>query len=161
MTYGAIRMYLNRAGKRVLNKRVTPHMLRHSSATFYANKLNRYQLCYRYGWAFSSRMVDRYLDREGILEESTAIKVREDEISKANKDSGVLREDLSLVKEMNTDLTSEVQLLRDEIEDLKQGKGFMTILMNLARQQKEMATVLKGLSGREFDVVLQQGLRRV
>lgn len=38
----------------VLKKHVNLHMLRHSSATYWAPKMNRYQLCAKYGWAFSS-----------------------------------------------------------------------------------------------------------
>ena len=58
MTYPAMKMVVSRLGRRALGKRVTPHMLRHSSATFYANKLkNPYKLCYRYGWTMASEMV--------------------------------------------------------------------------------------------------------
>lgn len=39
---------------------------RHSSATYYASKLNRQQLCIRYGWAISSRMPDTYFTRSGV-----------------------------------------------------------------------------------------------
>ncbi len=42
-------------------------MLRHSSATYWAPKMNRYQLCAKYGWAFSSDMPDRYIGRKGII----------------------------------------------------------------------------------------------
>lgn len=66
ITYDAMRMFLHRLGKRVLNKKINPHLFRHSSATFYAPKLNRQQLCYRYGWKFSSDMPDVYISRAGM-----------------------------------------------------------------------------------------------
>jgi len=65
-TYDAVRMFLVRLGKKVLNKEVYPHLFRHSSATYYAPKLNRQELCYRYGWAFSSNMPDVYISRAGM-----------------------------------------------------------------------------------------------
>lgn len=65
-SYDNARQILYRLGKRVLNKSIHYHLLRHSSATYYANKLNRQELCYRYGWAFSSRMPDVYISRAGM-----------------------------------------------------------------------------------------------
>ncbi len=53
-------------GKRVLNKPIYFHLFRHSSATYYASKLNRQELCYRYGWKFSSNMPDVYISRAGM-----------------------------------------------------------------------------------------------
>lgn len=67
-TYNSIRMVLTRKGKRYLNRRVYPHLFRHSSATYYADKLNRQELCKRYGWTFSSNVVDVYISRAGIEE---------------------------------------------------------------------------------------------
>lgn len=51
---------------RVLNRSIHYHLFRHSSATYYASRLNRQQLCIRYGWAFSSRMPDVYIARIGV-----------------------------------------------------------------------------------------------
>jgi hypothetical protein len=55
-----------RLGKKVLKKSVHFHLFRHSSATYYATKLNRQELCYRYGWKFSSNMPDVYISRAGM-----------------------------------------------------------------------------------------------
>ena len=65
-SYDAMRMFLSRLGKKVLNKKIYPHLFRHSSATYYASKLNRQELCYRYGWKFSSDMPDVYISRAGM-----------------------------------------------------------------------------------------------
>ena len=65
-TYSSIRAFLRRLGIKVLNKSVHPHLFRHSSATYYANKLNRQELCIRYGWKFSSDMPDVYISRAGM-----------------------------------------------------------------------------------------------
>lgn len=64
--YDAVRMFLNRLGKKILNKKVYCHLFRHSSATYYSTRLNRQELCYRYGWAFSSDMPDIYISRAGM-----------------------------------------------------------------------------------------------
>jgi integrase len=64
--YVAARFFLMRLGRKVLKKSIHYHLFRHSSATYYATKLNRQQSCYRYGWAFSSRMPDIYISRSGM-----------------------------------------------------------------------------------------------
>ncbi len=64
--YTAARLFLHRLGMRVLKRSIHYHLFRHSSATYYASKLNRQQLCIRYGWAFSSRMPDVYIARSGV-----------------------------------------------------------------------------------------------
>jgi integrase len=66
-SYETTRSFIARLGKRVLGRRVNFHLFRHSSATYYASKLNRQELCYRYGWAFSSDMPDVYISRAGMV----------------------------------------------------------------------------------------------
>lgn len=161
LTYGNLRMLIHRIGRRVLKKRVTPHMLRHSSATFYANKLkNRYKLCYRYGWAMSSDMVDRYLDREGLMEEETASAVKGDELTLASRQSRNLREELALLKESYSELLTKQERLGSELEKAQTGREPAGLLMALIERQKEMAEVLERISGRKFDVVLPSGALR-
>jgi site-specific recombinase XerD len=85
LAYDAVRMMLKRVGRRILKKEVYPHLLRHSSATYYCHMLNQYQLCYRYGWTMSSKQPARYIDREGIHEEKTAELVKDDDMGKLKK----------------------------------------------------------------------------
>ena len=108
ITYGAIRMELKRKGKKILGKNVTPHILRHSSATYYCNKLTPFQLCYRYGWSMSSRMPARYIDREGIIEEKTAEIIKGDEVNQLRKENKLLNEELQRLKEDYTELRAMV-----------------------------------------------------
>ncbi len=64
-TYDSIRLFLTRLGLRVLNKRIYFHIFRKSSASYYASIIkNRQQMCYRYGWKFSSDVPDVYITRE-------------------------------------------------------------------------------------------------
>jgi len=64
--YAAAKKFLERLGRRVLKRRLHYHLFRHSSATYYADKMNRQQLCKRYGWKFSSNMPDVYISRSGM-----------------------------------------------------------------------------------------------
>jgi len=65
-TYTSARFFLLRLGKKILKRSINFHLFRHSSATYYATRLNRQELCYRYGWAFSSDMPDVYISRSGM-----------------------------------------------------------------------------------------------
>lgn len=65
-TYDSMRMFLRRLGNAALKRAIHPHLFRHSSATYYATKMNRQELCYRYGWKFSSNMPDIYISRAGM-----------------------------------------------------------------------------------------------
>ncbi len=63
-----MRLAVSRAGKRALGKRVYPHLLRHTSATYWCNRLSHFRLCKRFGWTMTSQMPQRYIDREGVDE---------------------------------------------------------------------------------------------
>lgn len=100
--YDALRMFLFRLGKKVLHKEIYPHLFRHSSATHYATKLNRQELCYRYGWRFSSDMPDVYISRAGMeskeLDEKFKSTVLEDVQNKYDRLSQEFKELLDVVK---------------------------------------------------------------
>ncbi len=72
VTYDAYRKSLRVTSKKILGVVVTPHTLRHSSATHYCKILgnNVYKFCYRYGWAINSKMPRRYIDRNQLGEEA-------------------------------------------------------------------------------------------
>lgn len=78
MTQNHIRKVTKRAGRLIKKERLIPHTLRKSSATYWANKLSRYQLCARLGWSMSSRQPDRYINIAG-LDENKIIEVVETE----------------------------------------------------------------------------------
>jgi hypothetical protein len=61
-----VRIILRKVGERALKKRVHPHLLRHTSATYWANKLPYFKFCKRFGWTLTSKMPQRYIDREGL-----------------------------------------------------------------------------------------------
>lgn len=112
--YGTFRIFLRRAGQRILKKNVHPHLLRHSSATYYCSRLNQYQLCYRYGWSMASSQPARYIDREGLNEEETARKIKSDEVS--------------TMKELNQDMKEQLRLMRAELDERKKYDEILNVL---------------------------------
>ena len=53
------------AAKAGIEKRIYPHLFRHSRATYYANKLTEQQLKAFFGWTGDSRMVSTYVHMSG------------------------------------------------------------------------------------------------
>lgn len=162
ISYDGLRVMISRVGKRVLNKRVTPHILRHTSATYYANLLkNQFKLCYRYGWAMASKMPNRYIDREGLIEEETIEIVKANEVSILQKENQELKEKISLQDEDFKALRNEFRTLGKNVDGLKitsqptfQPEKIMNMLYNLANQQQEMSKVLEKISGTKFDIIV-------
>jgi len=108
--YDTARRFLYDVGKKVLGKSLHYHLFRHSSATYYADKMNRQQLCIRYGWAFSSRMPDVYIARAGVDEKEmdnrfsgTELTKVKDEIERERQKNSIeldkLRKENELIKE--------------------------------------------------------------
>ncbi|MEM4245270.1 MAG: hypothetical protein QW404_03245 [Candidatus Nanoarchaeia archaeon] len=54
--------------------------------------MNRYELCAKYGWAFSSDMPDKYIKRKGIIFQQIAEKGDIDQTTKLQKENDVLKE---------------------------------------------------------------------
>ena len=119
---------LHRKSKIIPNKRVTPHILRHSSATYYANHLSHYQLCYRYGWSMASKMPNRYLDREGIFEQETTKIIQTNDISNLEKQNQLFKEEISHLKEFNQELSLQFNQLKEKLADISYGKDFVQLL---------------------------------
>lgn len=112
-TYDAIRMFLKRLGSSVLNRLVHPHLFRHSSATHYASRLNRQELCYRYGWNFSSNMPDVYISRAGMESKQLDEKFTQTEM-------GVLKDTIARM-EFDSKLKNErIEQLRKQLDVLRQ-----------------------------------------
>jgi len=109
IVYDAVRMFIKRIGKQILKKDINAHLLRHSSATYYCHKLSQYQLCYRYGWSMASKQPARYIDREGIMEEETAEKVKEDDVFNLKKENRRLQETMALFKTQQEKLERAIQ----------------------------------------------------
>lgn len=79
--YDAFLKIIKRTGKKVLNKKISPHTLRHSSATYYASIIKTYQqFCSRYGWALRSNAPQTYF--HGVADDEIAGQTKEHEIAR-------------------------------------------------------------------------------
>ncbi|MHB1830758.1 MAG: tyrosine-type recombinase/integrase, partial [Candidatus Micrarchaeaceae archaeon] len=66
MDYSGLRIMLKKVAKRAeLDKRVYPHLFRHSRASNYANKLTEQQLKAYFGWTGDSQMAATYVHLSG------------------------------------------------------------------------------------------------
>ncbi len=109
LTYDNIRFFLRRIGLRILNKRLHFHLFRHSSATYYATRMNRQELCYRYGWKFSSDMPDVYISRSGMLNKELDNKFTNTELSEVK--AKLEKEKFERDKEINS-LKEQMKLMK-------------------------------------------------
>jgi len=108
--YDAVRKFLRRLGEKVLNKRIYFHIFRKSSATHYARIINnRQQLCYRYGWNFSSDVPDVYINRE-LGEEGVKDNVKATNMQKLEKDNQELKTRMDII---NTNV-AELKIVKEE-----------------------------------------------
>lgn len=83
---GAVRKLLKTAARKAgLDKRVYPHLFRHSRASNYANKLTEQQLKAFFGWTGDSRMASTYVhlsgrDIDNAILQANGMKPKEEEI---------------------------------------------------------------------------------
>lgn len=140
MRYDAVRIFLTRIGKQVLKKTVYPHLLRHSSVTYYCHKLNQYQLCYRYGWSMSSKQPARYIDREGINEQQTAELVKNDDINKVRKENQKINERMVMLKE-ELDKSEQGRIILE-----KQVKWLNEIVTPIAKNKDKLSALARAVA---------------
>ncbi|RPJ04133.1 MAG: hypothetical protein EHM36_11225, partial [Deltaproteobacteria bacterium] len=93
-------------------------MLRHSSATYWAAKMNRYQLCAKYGRAFSSDMPDRYIERKGIIFNQIAEKGDEDQTTRLAKENRQLMEKMEALEQDYRKLSKVVEFMMPLLENM-------------------------------------------
>ena len=92
MGYEALLKFLRRVGMRALGKPIGPQLIRDSLATWLASKkVGRYQMCKIMGWAMSSDMPDRYINRVGVVEEDAIASIRGDGLSQATQENQELK----------------------------------------------------------------------
>ena len=132
--YDNARIFLYRLGKKVLQKNVHYHLFRHSSATFFANKLNRQELCYRYGWAFSSNMPDVYISRSGMQNKELDEKFTNTELgelkAKFNKGEFERKKMQEVFDNREKEYFEKFDYLTRELESLKKTRQINTKIMS-------------------------------
>lgn len=99
--YESLKEKITTIGKRALKRNVYPHLFRHSCATWLSSKMNRQQLCIYFGWAFSSNMPDKYIQREGVhmadvdqKQKASNYQELEDKLEKSDFVNKKMKEDL-------------------------------------------------------------------
>jgi site-specific recombinase XerD len=76
MTYNAVRVMLNRLGKKAgIKKKVNPHNFRHSRATYLAKHLTEAQMSQYFGWVQGSDMPSTYVHLSGRDVDSALLKM--------------------------------------------------------------------------------------
>ena len=113
-SYNTIKAMLKRKGQDILNKRVYPHLLRHSSATYYIMHTNNQGSFYhRYGWTINSNEPQRYIDRAGLSgdNEKIAQSVQNETYTDVMKQNKYLQERLAMV-------TDDMQRLSQKVEEI-------------------------------------------
>ena len=145
--YQRLRNIFTRIGDQAIRKRVHPHLLRHSSATYYAPLLSRAAFCYRYGWSYSSNMADRYIDREALTDQESVRAVTSRTSDQMTKENTRLRENLASVREklgqmdsLMTVLTADpsvARLLASKIRQLDQGESLDRLRLQVRRDSPE------------------------
>ena len=116
LSYPAARKFLQRLGRRVLNRSIHYHLFRHSSATHYATRLNRQELCYRYGWRFSSNMPDVYISRAGMESKTLDEKFTQTELSTLKTDLAKVNEEARIKDERLLQLQDTVRVLSENLD---------------------------------------------
>lgn len=98
--------------------KVTPHALRHSSATFYAQKLdgNMQLLAQRYGWSFSSKELSTYIRRSGTYHKEAAKKVFSNEVEELRAENRKLINRLEKLEDGVKDLLKLKPLIQAQIK---------------------------------------------
>lgn len=130
-TYSGAYNTVKSAGFRALGKRVWPHLLRHSSATHYADLgMSEIQQDCRYGWEIGSKQPRRYISRSGILERQTVKVVQADEFGKINQKNENLQTQMSM-------LTKQVETLRMLLEVRKERDEKSAITVFDSKESKE------------------------
>lgn len=78
---------LRNASMKVIGKRIVPHALRHSSATFYSSyyKGNMQMVADRFGWTYDSKQLKLYIRRSGVYQKDSVKVAFENETGELKK----------------------------------------------------------------------------
>lgn len=143
LPYSRLLCILRRVGQRSVGRKVHPHLLRHSSATYYAPLLNRASFCYRFGWSYSSNMADRYIDREALNDQESMRAVKAKTTETVQRENARLQEDIVTLRDRLNQVDAfmnalvhdpEVaQILAKKIRQLGQGERLNELRLQARR----------------------------
>lgn len=140
LSYGRLNSKISSLAEKVLKKRITLHTMRHSSATYWASKMNRYQFCTKYGWSFKSNMPDRYIKRKGIIFDRIAEKGDTDQVNKLQKENRQLIEKVENLEGEYKKLRNALEFIMELVEDV----GEEELKGHLLKKRKEQLMGAQG-----------------
>jgi len=106
LDYNSYRKTLMKYSKELFLKKISPHSLRHSSATYYAREYdgNLVLIAERYGWSFSSKELKTYVRRSGVYQRAGVKKVYSNELEVLKAEMEDQRKEIDLLKGQNARL---------------------------------------------------------
>ncbi len=107
--YKTVKLY----GRKAHNANITVHMLRHTSATYYAPRLDRTTFCKKFGWSYASKSPDRYIDFAKVSQSKVI------EVVKSEK-YGNLKEDFDQLKLANNIMRENMEKLTKRLQHYEQ-----------------------------------------
>ena len=134
--YPAAKKFLRRLGLRVLKRKLHHHLFRHSSATYYATKLNLQELCYRCGWKFSSNMPDIYICRAGMETKQLDEKLTQTELSEV-KSELIQLEQAGKIKD------DRIRQLEQAMQTMRENLDVVTKVLNLKPKLDDVEAALR------------------
>lgn len=135
MGYEALLKFLRRVGMRALGKPIGPQLIRDSLATWLASKkVGRYQMCKIMGWAMSSDMPDRYINRVGVVEEDAIASIRGDGLSQATQENQELKLAVSRLESQCNSLQEQLHKRSDTDRFLSELLKDETFLKDVAQR---------------------------
>lgn len=163
----ATKLLQNLASRCGIKKRVNPHSFRHARATYLANKLTEAQLKELFGWTQASKMAAIYVHMSGRDTDKALLKVYGLGEHEEKEESKLKPRKCPRCSKENP-ATARICEACGAVLDLKEAlrldvgeKNFMSMLMKMAEQQKEMAKTLQKISGKKFDIVLPLNKEKV
>jgi len=134
--YVATRKFLHRFGNEILQRPVHYHLFRHSSTTYYATRLNRQELCYRYGWKFSSEMPDIYISRAGMENRQLDEKFTQTEL-------GTLKDDFTKMEQATRIKDERIRQLEESMHLMQKNFDAVSQALNLNPTPEQIEGVLR------------------
>jgi len=115
ISYAYFLRKLEENSKSLLKLKISPHCLRHSSATHYAREFdgNMVMLAERYGWTYSSKELRTYIRRSGAYQKAGAKKVFTNEVMRVKEENNELRKEVDRIKSYLKEIANDKALLKE------------------------------------------------